>query len=130
MNTCGVTILVSGLILVALPANAEQSKTCYLAWAKPGSYTISGNFRGKVETAGARLTRDCRIHIRVPGVASGTKVRKAGRCLRFGFKINGVKRAFTAKWCNTVGYLPWKGRRIKARVRRTGRIASGGGALN
>jgi len=106
---------VLGLFL--LPADKASAKSCGHAWAVPGTYTISGNFRGKIEAAGARLTRDCRVTIKVPGVSSGTKVKRAGKCLRFRFKVDGVKKAFTARWCNKVTYIPWKGKRVRARVK-------------
>ena len=115
--------------VLALMSGEAAAKSCVHAWAVPGTYTISGNFRGKVESAGARLTRDCRVSIRVPGVSSNTRVRRAGKCLRFGFKVDGVKKAFTAKWCNKVGYIPWKGKNIRASVRlvkRPSNTAGGG----
>ena len=107
---------VCGFLLLLLPADQAAAKTCGYAWAIPGTYTIAGNFRGKTEMAGARLTRDCRVVIRVPGVSSGTKVKKSGKCLRFRFKVDGIKKAFTAKWCNKVTYIPWNGKRVRARV--------------
>ena len=104
---------------VLLPANETEAKAkaCVHAWAIPGLYTITGNFRGSPEAAGARLTRDCRVTIKLPGVYSGTKVRKSGKCIRFSFKVDGVKKAFSAKWCNKIGYIPWKGKRVRARVK-------------
>ena len=105
-------------IFVFAPIEKAEAKACGHAWAIPGSYSISGDFRGKVESAGAKLSRNCRVNIKVPGVYSGTKVRRAGNCLTFGFKIKGVKRAFTAKWCNKIGVIPWKGRQIRASVLR------------
>lgn len=113
--------------LMLLVPGAAAADECVHAWAVPGTYTITGNFHGKVEAAGARLTRDCRVTIRVPGVFSGTKVRRAGKCLRFNFKVEGVKKAFSAKWCNKVGYIPWKGKRIRARVDFVKRLADSGG---
>ena len=107
--------LLCGLFL--LPVEDAAARTCVHAWAVPGTYTISGNFRGKLEAAGARLTRDCRVTIRVPGVSSGTKVKRAGNCLRFRFKIDGIKKSFSAKWCNKVTYIPWKGKRLRALVK-------------
>ncbi len=121
------TAAMTGLIVFA-PTGKAEAKACGPAWAIPGTYTISGDFRGKVESAGAKLSRNCRVNIRVPGVFSGTKVRRAGNCLKFGFKIEGVKRGFTAKWCNTVGVIPWKGRNIRAKVKlvKRHRIGQGG----
>ena len=115
-------------LLVFAPADRAEAKACGHAWAIPGTYTISGDFRGKVEAAGAKLSRNCRVNIRVPGVFSGTKVRRAGNCLKFGFKIQGIKQAFTAKWCNTVGVIPWEGRKIRAQVKlvKRHRIGQGG----
>ena len=109
------TFAMFGLLL--LPTGEAAAKGCGHAWAKPGTYTISGNFRCKVEAAGAHLTRDCRVSIRVPGVSSYTLVRKAGKCLRFGFKVDGVKKAFTAKWCNKIGFIPWNGKKIRTKVK-------------
>ena len=107
--------LVFGLLL--LPPNLAAAKSCGFAWAVPGTYTITGNFRGKIELAGARLTRDCRVTIKVPGVSSGTRVKKAGSCLRFRFKVDGIKKVFTAKWCNKVTYIPWNGKSVRAVVK-------------
>ncbi len=117
LNTKDLMIATLACCLWLLPTSEAAAKACIHSWAIPGTYVISGNFRGKVETAGARLTRDCRVIIRVPGVFSGRKVRKAGRCLRFGFKVEGIKKAFSAKWCNKIGSLPWKGKIIRARIR-------------
>ena len=123
------SLIFSTFVLSALLFSSGEAaaKSCIHGWAIPGTYTIAGNFRGKVEAAGARLTRDCRVIIRVPGVFSGTKVRKSGKCLRFGFKIEGQRKAFTAKWCNKVGYIPWKGRNIRASVNLVKRQAGGAG---
>ncbi len=117
MNRYVLTACAFSLCFLLLPAGEAAAKACVHSWAIPGTYTISGNFRGKVEAAGARLTRDCRVTIRVPGVFSGTKVRKAGKCLRFSFKVDGIKKAFSAKWCNKVSYTPWNGRSIRAKVK-------------
>ena len=118
-------LLFAGIFLASPSSNATVRK-CGHSWAIPGTYTITANFRGKVESANARLTRTCRITIRVPGVFSGSKVRRAGRCLKFGFKVEGIRKAFTARWCNTVGYIPWKGKRIRARVRLIKQLAATG----
>ena len=83
---------------LVLPMDRAEARPCIHSWAIPGTYTISGAFRGKVETAGAHLSRNCRVKIRVPGVFSGTKVTRAGQCLKFSFKIEGIKTAFSAKW--------------------------------
>lgn len=119
-------LALTSLSFATAPAQAA-AKGCVHAWAIPGTYTISGNFRGKVETAGARLTRDCRVSIRVPGVASNTRVKGAGKCLRFRFKIDGVKKSLSAKWCNKVGYIPWNGKNIRAKIKLVKRQANTGG---
>jgi hypothetical protein len=66
-------LLMAGAVAaVAMAAQTSSaSANCGHDWAKPGTYTISGNFRGKNETAGAEVTRDCRIQIKVPGVYTG-----------------------------------------------------------
>ena len=60
---------------------------CGADWAEPGTYKITGNFRGKKESAGAELTRDCRINLKIPGVFTCGPVKRSGKCLRFTFKI-------------------------------------------
>lgn len=115
------------LSILMLSANTVAAKTCGHSWAVPGTYTITANFRGSVESAGARLTRDCRVRIQVPGIYSGAKVTRSGRCLRFRFKMEGVKRTYSARWCNTVGYIPWKGKRVRARVVLVKKLSSAGG---
>ncbi|MGI9463428.1 MAG: hypothetical protein ACR2OM_05790 [Aestuariivirgaceae bacterium] len=129
MNKNGLAACTIAFGMLLLPTGEAAAKACVHSWAVPGTYTISGKFRGKVEAAGARLTRDCRVNIRVPGVSSNTRVQSAGKCLRFSFKVDGVKKAFSAKWCNTVGYIPWKGKSIRAQVKLVKRPAnsSGGG---
>ena len=109
----------TGLLAVAAmqSGGAEAAKTCGPKWAIPGLYTITGNFRGTPESAGARLTRSCKVFLRIPGVASGQRVRRAGRCLSFGFKVQGFKRPFRARWCNNRVSVPWKGRNVSASVR-------------
>ena len=110
-------LLLTGLAAIPTSEAEARAKACVHAWAVPGVYTISGEFRGKVETAGANLSRNCRVNIRVPGVFSNTKVKKAGKCLRFSFKVEGVKKAFSARWCNGVGVIPWNGKNVRARVK-------------
>ena len=109
------------MMLPAAPRADAAPTNCGHPWAVPGTYTITGNFRGKVEMAGARLTRDCRVVLQIPGVFSGAKVRKAGRCLRFSFKVEGQQRAFNADWCGATGTVPWQGRNIQVSVTRVGR---------
>jgi len=107
-----VIFLFSGFV----PDDAQAARTCIFSWAVPGTYKVSGNFRGTTETASARLTNDCRVFFQVPGVFSGGPVRRSGRCLRFSFKVEGKRRVFSARWCNTYGIVPWQGRSIRARV--------------
>jgi hypothetical protein len=94
------------------------AKTCGYSWAKPGTYRISGNFRGATESASAKLTHDCRVVLNIPGVFSGGSARRSGGCLKFFFKVQGEKKTFSARWCNTYGLVPWKGRTIRAKVTR------------
>ncbi len=102
----------------AAPDNANAARKCVFNWAVPGTYKVSGNFRGTTEAATARLTNDCRVYFQVPGVFSGGPVRRSGRCLRFSFKVEGERRVFSARWCNTLGIVPWQGRDIRTRVSR------------
>jgi hypothetical protein len=102
---------------VSAPDTAHAAKSCGFGWAKPGKYRVSGNFRGRVEATSARLTSDCRVSLRIPGVFTGGRVRKSGRCLRFALKVEGQRKVFFAKWCNTYGVVPWKGRNIRAEIK-------------
>lgn len=109
----------AGLVLVVtLPGDLPAANRCIFNWAQPGTYKLSGDFRGTVETATARLTHDCRVFFQVPGVFSGGAVRRSGRCLKFRFKVEGEAKVFSAKWCNTFGVVPWQGRDVKAAVTR------------
>lgn len=110
----------AGLVLAAmLPGDLLAANRCIFNWAQPGTYKLSGNFRGTIETATARLTHDCRVYFQVPGVFSGGSVRRSGRCLKFRFKVEGEAKIFSARWCNTYGVVPWQGRKIRAAVTRT-----------
>lgn len=114
-----IAAVAAGIIFaVANLGTAHAAKSCSFGWAKPGKYRISGNFRGKVESTSARLTNDCRISLQIPGVFSGGRVRKSGKCLRFAIKIEGERRAIFAKWCNSYGLVPWKGKTLRASIRR------------
>lgn len=104
------------LALAATSQPAAAAASCTFAWAQPGTYVISGNFRGSVESTTARLTSNCRIVINIPGVFTGSPVRRAGQCLRFSFKVEGEKQAFTAQWCDSYGIVPWQGRTIRASI--------------
>ena len=115
------TLLLAGSTVVAVsvfvPDTAHAAKSCGFGWAKPGKYRVSGNFRGKVEATSARLTTDCRVSLQIPGVFTGGRVKKSGKCLRFALKVEGERKVFFAKWCNTYGLVPWKGRNIRAQIR-------------
>ena len=112
-------VLTTGAVIsLATIETAQAAKTCGFGWAKPGKYRISGNFRGQVESTSARLTNDCRISLQIPGVFSGGRVKRSGKCLRFALKIEGERKVFFAKWCNTYGQVPWKGRTIRASIKR------------
>lgn len=100
------------------PAAAASAQPCIYDWAVPGLYEISGNFRGTVESAGARLTSDCRVQLKIPGVFAGGLLRKAGHCLAFSFKVEGKQQPFIARWCNTYGVVPWNGKQIRATIER------------
>jgi len=89
---------------------------CGQSWAKPGRYKISGSFRGKNESTNAFLGKDCRINLQVPGVFTGGKVRKSGKCLEFSFKIENDASVFKAKWCDSYGLIPWQDKTIRAKV--------------
>lgn len=106
------------LAFIVFSAPASAAKTCFFDWAVPGTYVIRGDFRGTVESTTATLTANCRVVFNIPGVFSGGPVQRAGRCLRFGFKVEGQKQVFTAQWCNTYGIVPWEGRNIRATVAR------------
>lgn len=116
------TLLLAGGFLVAggvsAPEPAHAAKSCGFGWAKPGKYRISGNFRGRVESTSARLTRDCRVSLQIPGVFTGGRVKRSGKCLRFALKVQGERKVFFAKWCNSYGLVPWKGRNIRAKIKR------------
>ncbi len=109
---------VAGSMTIAGSGTAHAS--CGQDWAKPGTYTISGNFRGKPETAGAELTRDCRIELKIPGVFTGGPVSRDGRCVRFTFKIDKERGLFKGRWCEETAVVDWKGKRVEANVRRVG----------
>ncbi len=116
-----VVLLAGGMFADAgiyAPDTAHAAKSCGFGWAKPGKYKVSGNFRGRVESTSARLTSDCRVSLQIPGVFTGGRVKKSGRCLRFALKIEGQRKVFFAKWCNSYGLVPWKGRNIRAEIKR------------
>lgn len=98
-------------------ANVAHAAACGAAWAEPGIYKITGNFRGKSESAGAELTRDCRINLKIPGVFTGGPVKRAGKCLRFTFKIDKEKQLFKGRWCEGFAVVDWKGKDVRAKVK-------------
>jgi hypothetical protein len=118
IHKLGYTAAAIMLFAGATPDSAQAARKCIFNWAVPGTYKVSGNFRGTTEAATARLTNDCRVFFQVPGVFSGGPVRRSGRYLRFSFKVEGERRIFSARWCNTFGIVPWQGRNVRARVSR------------
>jgi hypothetical protein len=105
----------AGAFLLA-DVNTAMAADCGQSWAKPGRYKISGSFRGKNESTNAFLGKDCRINLQVPGVFTGGKVRKSGKCLEFSFKIENDASVFKAKWCDSYGLIPWQDKTIRAKV--------------
>ena len=87
----GRLFIMAGVTMAAMnfsgTTNVAHASACGAVWAEPGTYKITGNFRGKKESAGAELTRDCRINLKIPGVYTGGRVKRSGKCLRFTFKI-------------------------------------------
>lgn len=106
---------VAGAFLLA-DVNTAMAADCGQSWAKPGRYKISGSFRGKSESTNAFLGKDCRIVLQVPGVFTGGKVKKNGKCLEFSFKVEKETEVFRAKWCDDYGLIPWKDKVIRAAV--------------
>jgi hypothetical protein len=111
-------LLAGATLMCLLPAEANAG--CGHEWAKPGTYTITGNFRGTEESAGAELTRDCRIELKIPGVYTGGPVSKDGQCVRFTFKVDKEKGLFKGRWCNDTATVNWKGKDVQARIRKVG----------
>jgi len=111
-------VLIAGMVCVFLFADAKTATAadCGYSWAKPGRYKISASFRGKNESTNAFLGKDCRIRLQVPGVFTGGKVSKSGKCLEFSFKIEGKAEVFRAKWCNDYGLVPWQDKTIRAEI--------------
>lgn len=100
----------------SMPASAARH--CIHTWATPGTYIVSGKFRGSVESANIYLTNDCRVVIPLPGVFTGGRLKRAGHCLRFSFKVQGQKQVFSARWCDGYGVVPWGERAIHVAVKR------------
>ncbi|NNJ73669.1 MAG: hypothetical protein HKP56_00750 [Anderseniella sp.] len=107
--------VMAGVFLFA-GADSATAADCGHSWAKPGKYKISASFRGKNESTNAFLGKDCRIILQVPGVFTGGKVSKSGRCLEFSFKVEGETKVFRAKWCDDYGLVPWKDKTIRAEI--------------
>lgn len=113
---CAACVALLALVAAAVPAAAANA--CIFDWAVPGTYEISGDFRGRTETVSARLTHDCKVRISLPGVFTGGPLRRQGRCLAFSFRVEGERRAFTAQWCGSYGVVPWQGRNVRASIAR------------
>jgi hypothetical protein len=114
--------VVTAIVVFAISASETQAaRNCGYGWAVPGTYRITGDFRGTTESGTAKLTNDCRVILQIPGVFSGGGVRRSRGCLLFSFKVEGEARVFTARWCNTYGIVPWQGRNIRASVTRVKR---------
>jgi hypothetical protein len=114
--------VVTAIVVFAISASETQAaRNCGYGWAVPGTYRITGDFRGTTESGTAKLTNDCRVILQIPGVFSGGSVRRSRGCLLFSFKVEGEARVFTARWCNTYGIVPWQGRNIRASVTRVKR---------
>lgn len=111
-----VGVAAASLNFVAV-TNVAHAAACGANWAEPGVYKITGNFRGKKESAGAELTRDCRIDLKIPGVYTGGRVKRAGGCLRFTFKIDKEKKLFKGRWCDGFAVVDWKGKNVRADVK-------------
>ncbi|MGB5212418.1 MAG: hypothetical protein WBN88_02070 [Anderseniella sp.] len=108
MIAAQILLLAGGMTVagsISAPDTAHAAKSCGFGWAKPGKYRVSGNFRGRVEATSARLTSDCRVSLQIPGVFTGGRVKKSGKCLRFALKVEGQRKVFFAKWCNTYGWF-------------------------
>ena len=121
---CGACLAM--LALSSAEAPPAVARTCIFDWAVPGSYEITGNFRGQAETVWAQLTNDCRVTISLPGVFTGGALKRAGKCLAFSFRVENERQTFTARWCNSYGVVPWQGREVRATiVRREGRPNAG-----
>lgn len=117
----GRLLIMAGAAVAAMDfsglANVAHAASCGAAWAEPGTYKITGNFRGKSESAGAELTRDCRINLKIPGVYTGGRAKRSGKCLRFTFKIDKEKQLFKGRWCDGFAVVDWKGKDVRAKVR-------------
>ena len=112
----GLAVLTVGM--VKFSTGGAQAAACGYSWAEPGTYKITGNFRGKVESAGASLTRDCRISLKIPGVYTGGPVKRSGKCLAFTFKIEEVKGLHRGRWCDDYAIVTWKGKDVHAKIRK------------
>lgn len=108
-------VYLGGLVFTAW-AQPAAARSCIFDWAVPGSYEVSGEFRGQVQTVFARVTPDCRVSIALPGVYTGGALKRSGSCLTFSFKVQDVRQTFTARWCDGYGVVPWQGRNVRAKV--------------
>lgn len=112
-----------GAILWDAPARAADP--CIHPWAKPGEYTVSGSFQGRIRSITTKLTKGCRIIINFPGVFTGGPVTRAGSCVRFSFKVSGEPQTLTGRWCNGYAIIPYNGHTFRANVYQTPRQARG-----
>ena len=110
------TLAMAAITVWPMPAGAAGE--CVHPWAKPGRYTISGQFQDRVQTTTAYLTKGCRVSFNLPGVSSGGPVAADGPCVRFTFKVRDVAQVFTARWCDTYATVPWRGRDVRVEVSR------------
>jgi hypothetical protein len=119
LRFAAVALAAAGAPVAAAPAVADVS--CGQAWAVPGEYYVSGDFRGRDESTKIRLSSSCRVYFEVPGVFSGGPVEASGQCVRFNFKVRGAPQTFEARWCGAFGVVPWNGREIQVKVWRSRR---------
>jgi hypothetical protein len=70
--------VVTAIVVFAISASETQAaRNCGYGWAVPGTYRITGDFRGTTESGTAKLTNDCRVILQIPGVFSGGSVRRS-----------------------------------------------------
>ncbi len=111
----------SSLLVVALGSAshpAAAARRCIFSWAVPGTYVITGEYRGSVQSANIYLTNNCKLIIPLPGVFTGGQLVRAGQCLKFNLKVEHMKKAVTAHWCNTYGTVPLGKHIFRASVKR------------
>jgi len=112
--------LAVGLGGVLAPDAAQAGRACIHPWAQPGEYVIVGQFQGHRQSTIAWLTNNCRVYIDFPGVFTGGPVTKAGKCVAFGFRVQGAPEVFAAQWCGQYALVPLEGETIRADVYKAG----------